>query len=63
MICADESIEYVQLYSPADNIIAVEPMSCSIDAFNNGKGLIELLPGESQSHLLNLKYQTLKAKV
>lgn len=38
---------YLQLYIPPDRqSIAIEPMSCAADAFNNGMGLITLAPGE-----------------
>ena len=37
---------YLQLYTPVDrNSIAIEPMSCIANAFNNGIGLKELGPG------------------
>jgi aldose 1-epimerase len=36
---------YLQVYTPPDrNTIAIEPMTCNIDAFNNGDGLIMLGP-------------------
>ena len=39
---------FVQIYIPPDrNSIALEPMTCKADAFNNGDGLIVLEPGES----------------
>ncbi|MDB5273773.1 MAG: aldose 1-epimerase [Chitinophagaceae bacterium] len=39
---------FVQLYTPPDRLsIAIEPMSCAPDAFNNKKGLIVLEPKES----------------
>lgn len=38
---------YIQVFTPPHrNSIAVEPMTCNIDAFNNGDGLITLHPGE-----------------
>ncbi|MBX9852529.1 MAG: aldose 1-epimerase [Cytophagaceae bacterium] len=38
---------YVQIYSPPSRkCIAIEPMSCMPDAFNNKNGLIVLKPGE-----------------
>lgn len=40
--------KYFQLFIPPDRqSIAVEPMTCAIDAFNNKQGLINLKPGES----------------
>ena len=49
----DESFGYVQLFS-GDTLesprrrraLAVEPMTCPADAFNSGKGLVILAPGE-----------------
>jgi aldose 1-epimerase len=39
---------YLQVYIPPDrHSIALEPMTCNIDAFNNKDGLIILQPGES----------------
>jgi aldose 1-epimerase len=39
---------YLQIYTPPSRTsIAVEPMTCNIDAFNNGEGLIVLYPGDS----------------
>ncbi|MFM7024156.1 MAG: aldose 1-epimerase [Flavobacteriales bacterium] len=38
---------YVQIYTPPSrDCIAIEPMTCMPDAFNNKKGLILLKPGE-----------------
>ena len=39
---------YCQIYIPPDRrSVAVEPMTCAVDAFNNGKGLVFIQPGES----------------
>jgi aldose 1-epimerase len=39
--------EYIQLFTPPmRQSIAIEPMTCNVDAFNNGDGLIEVVPGE-----------------
>ena len=38
---------WVQVFTPPDRqAIAIEPMTCSPDAFNNGEGLARLKPGE-----------------
>lgn len=43
----ESSYGFLQLYTPADRrSIAIEPMSCAPNAFNNKKGLIELKPDE-----------------
>jgi aldose 1-epimerase len=39
---------YLVLFTPPGRkMLAIEPMSCNIDAFNNGDGLMEIQPGES----------------
>lgn len=46
-IWQDEHYPYLQIYTPKHReSIAIEPMSCMTDAFNNGKGLIVLSPGK-----------------
>jgi len=38
---------YMQIFTHPDrNAIALEPMTCNVDAFNNGEGLAVLLPNE-----------------
>ncbi len=38
---------YLQIYTPPERTsVALEPMTCNVDAFNNGEGLIVLKPGE-----------------
>jgi hypothetical protein len=38
---------FFQVFTPpARNSIAVEPMTCNVDAFHNREGLVELPPGE-----------------
>lgn len=48
--------DYLQLYTPPDReSIAIEPMTCAADAFNNGFGLKKLKPGESlRAHFTTL---------
>ena len=42
------SFKFCQLYIPPDRrSIAVEPMTCAVDAFNNGKGLVFIEPGKT----------------
>jgi len=57
----DESFRWVQLYTPAPErpgmpraSIAVEPMTCSADAFNSGVDLIRFEPGEAWSGTLGM---------
>ncbi len=45
-----EKYNYLQIYTPPERMsIALEPMSCPPDAFNNGIDLIRLVPGEQMS--------------
>jgi len=44
---AKTAFEYLQLYHPPNSrSIAVEPMTCNVDALNNKEGLLELEPRE-----------------
>lgn len=44
---SDKAYPYLQVYIPPDRkSIALEPMSCTSNAFNNGNGLIQLKPGK-----------------
>ncbi len=44
----DRKFNFLQVYTPPHRqSIAIEPMSCNIDAFNNGDGLVVLKPEES----------------
>ncbi|MEZ8612641.1 aldose 1-epimerase [Vibrio sp. 10N.222.51.C8] len=46
----DESYPFVQLYTPtSEQSIAIEPMTCPADAFNNQIGLLTLSPNQSQT--------------
>ena len=45
--CGTKGYSYLQIYTPPDRMsIAIEPMTCAPNAFNNKKGLIELEPDE-----------------
>ncbi len=58
---ADENFDYLQVFNPTNfpdftgglaagrRALAVEPMTCAVDAFNSGAGLRWLAPGESWS--------------
>lgn len=48
----DSQYQYLQVYTPPSReSIALEPMTCAANAFNNGWGLKKLAPGESlRSH-------------
>jgi aldose 1-epimerase len=52
----DETFDYVMIYTAEDlpverrrKSIAIEPMTCAPDAFNNGMGLLILQPGQTVS--------------
>ncbi len=47
MVWQDASYPFVQVYTPQNRTsLAIEPMTCPADAFNSGKGLIRLRPGD-----------------
>lgn len=46
--CGTNKFNYLQIFThPFRHSIAIEPMTCNIDAFNNKEGLIELPPYET----------------
>lgn len=52
----DESMQYFQSYTPDERMsLAVEPMSCAPDAFNNGRGLVTLAPQDEVTHRFGLR--------
>ncbi len=52
----DDSMNFIQSYTPDDRMsIAIEPMSCAPDAFNNGLGLIILKPSEQVTHTFGIR--------
>ncbi len=54
----NEGHDYVQLFTPPNrNSLAIEPMSCNIDAFNNGNGLTVLQPEETLDLECGLRYR------
>jgi aldose 1-epimerase len=43
--CGNKHYDYLQLYTPADRrTLAIEPMTCAPDAFNNEMGLLLIAP-------------------
>ncbi|MBL6449074.1 aldose 1-epimerase [Fulvivirga sp. 29W222] len=42
-----DTIPYLQLFTPEKNCIAIEPMTCNVDALNNKMGMVSLEPGNS----------------
>jgi len=52
----DKSIDFLQIYTSKDKkSIAIEPMSCAQDAFNNHMGLKILKPGETKSNFFGVR--------
>lgn len=50
------NIDFLQIYTPKDRkSIAIEPMSCAPNSFNNHIGLITLLPKQKVSHFFGIK--------
>jgi aldose 1-epimerase len=46
----ERGFPYVQLFTPPHRTcLAIEPMTCNIDAFNNGEGLIRVESGERRA--------------
>lgn len=45
-----QKFNFLQVFTPPHRLsLAIEPMTCNINAFNNGDGLITLQPGETTS--------------
>lgn len=52
--------DYIQLFTPPHRkSLAIEPMTCNVDAFNNGDGLVRLHPGERLSAHCGLSLSSL----
>ncbi|MEM1322401.1 MAG: hypothetical protein AAGG75_19215 [Bacteroidota bacterium] len=50
--------DYLQVFTPpARHAIALEPMTCNVDAFNNSEGLYTLAPGERLSGDFGFNFQ------
>ncbi len=53
-----KKFNFLQIFTPPNRkSIAIEPMTCNIDAFNNGDGLIVLNPGEHISGRFGFSFQ------
>lgn len=56
-IWQDASFPFTQVYThPSRKSIAIEPMTCGVNALNSGDGLIILAPGQSKSFSCGLRY-------
>jgi len=55
-IWQDESFGFIQVFTPDDaKTVAIEPMTCNIDALNNGDGLAILRAGEQWTAQFGLR--------
>jgi len=55
VLANNDDFPYFQVFTPPHRTsIALEPMSCTIDAFNNGGGLVRLAPGATWSASMEL---------
>jgi galactose mutarotase-like enzyme len=53
-LLADDSFKFFQIYNPADNIVAVEPVTSNINALNTGDALTLLPKGAKKQHEISL---------
>lgn len=54
----EKKFNFLQVFIPGDrSCLAIEPMTCNIDAFNNGEGLIRLEPGEIWQGKFGFKFE------
>jgi len=53
----DETLGYIQLYTPSFKQIALEPLTSNINALNTKKGLITLPAGEDNTHQIKIIYK------
>jgi aldose 1-epimerase len=50
---------YFQVFTPPHrDSIALEPMSCNVDAFNNGQGLVALAPGKEWKAKMEIAFNS-----
>jgi len=59
-IQSDESMDYIQIFNPEPNRIAVEPITCNINALINKEGLNILKPNETNIHHCSITLEKLK---
>ncbi len=58
-ISQGEEFQYLQIFTPGRDSIAVEPMTCGVNALNTKEGLVVLKPGESKSYHLTVELKKL----
>lgn len=55
----EDGFPFVQLFTPPHRTcLAIEPMTCNIDAFNNGEGLMRVEPGEQRAAVFGVEKKT-----
>lgn len=51
--------QFIQIFTPhARDCIALEPMTCAPNAFNNGMGILQLAPNDSYTYSIQLNFRT-----
>lgn len=59
--CGPGLYNYLQVFSPLHRkSVAIEPMTCAPDAFNNGMGLVFLKPNEGKSYKYGVRLEEMK---
>jgi aldose 1-epimerase len=54
----ENQYKYIQLFTPPmRKSIAIEPMTCNVDAFNNGEGLLEVTPNETMNARFGFSFE------
>ena len=55
----ENQYKYLQLFTPPmRESIAIEPMTCNVDGFNNGEGLLEVTPNETMNARFGFSFET-----
>ncbi len=59
MVVLNSENQFIQIFTPhSRDCIALEPMTCAPDAFNNQMGLLELKPSTSYTYSIKLNFKT-----
>jgi aldose 1-epimerase len=54
----EHQYKFIQLFTPPmRQSIAIEPMTCNVDAFNNGEGLLEVAPQETMNARFGFSFE------
>ena len=53
-----DKFNFLQVFTPPyGTSVALEPMTCNVDAFNNGEGLVTLAPGATLEAKAGVVYE------